>query len=115
MCIFLQFSSIGVFIFEKTIDTPIITGLSVYRVNYDQLNNDEKNKILTSTNLNITCPKILMLTSITLALVKMLRSDTLIEVILNYIRRNVLTKKINTDHTIVCKIFYLSHTNLYSW
>lgn len=115
MCIFLQSSSICVFIFEKSIDTPIITGLSVYRVNYDQLNIEEKNKILTSTNLNITFPKILMLTSITLALAKMLRSDTLIEVILNCIRRSVLAKKINTDHTIVCKNFYLSHTYLYSW
>jgi len=96
-------------------DTPIIAGLSAYyRVNYDQLNNEEKNKILAFKNLSITCPKILMLTSITLALVKMLRSDTLIEVILNYISRNLLAKKINTDHTIVSKHFYLSHTFLYS-
>ncbi|XP_060870265.1 protein PFF0380w-like isoform X3 [Metopolophium dirhodum] len=92
--------SIGVFVFEQTIDTPIITGLSVYRENYDQLNNEEKNKILASTNLNITCPKITILTSITMALVKMLRSDTLIDVILNVIRRNVLKKHMNTEHTI---------------
>lgn len=106
-------SSIGVFVFEQTIDTPIITGLSVYRENYDQLNNEEKNKILASTNLNITCPKVTMLTSITMALVKMLRSDTLIDVILNVIRRNVLKKHMNTDHTIVCKNIYLPHTYLY--
>ncbi|KAL4084433.1 hypothetical protein QTP88_028255 [Uroleucon formosanum] len=72
----------------------------IARENYDQLNNEEKNKILASTNLNITCPKIMMLTSITLALVKMLRSDTLIDFILNVIRRNVLKKHMNTAHTI---------------
>ncbi|XP_022179933.1 protein PFF0380w-like isoform X10 [Myzus persicae] len=93
-------SSIGVFIFEQIIDAPIITGLSVYRASYDQLNNEEKNKILASTNLNITCPKIMMLTSITLALAKMLRSDTLIELILNVIRRNILKKQMNTNHSI---------------
>jgi len=113
MYIFVLSSSIGVFIFEQTIDTPIINGLSVYRVNYDQLNNEEKNKVLTSIHLNITCPQIMMLTSITLALVKMLRSDTLIELILNVIRKNVLKKQMNTDHTIVCKQFYLLHTYLY--
>lgn len=69
----------------------------------NQLYNEEKNKILEFTNLNITCPKIMMLTSITLALVKMLRSDTLIDFILNVIRRNVLKKHMNTAHTIVCK------------
>lgn len=106
-------SSIGVFVFEQTIDTPIITGLSVYRENYDQLNNEEKNKILASTNLNITCPKIMTLTSITMALVKMLRSDTLIDIILNVIRRNVLKRHMNTEHTIVCKNIYLPHTYLY--
>lgn len=93
-------SSIGVFIFEHSICPPIITGLSVYKENYDQLKNEEKNKILASTNLNISCPEIMKLTSITLALVKMLRSDTLIEVILNVIRKNVLKKQMNTDHTI---------------
>jgi len=113
MCIFVHSSAIGLFIFEQIIDAPIITGLSVYRVCYDQLNDEEKNKILASTNLNITYPKIMMLTSITLALVKMLRSDTLIEVILNVIRRNVLKKHMNTDHTIVCKNVYLSYTYLY--
>lgn len=113
ICIFVHSSSIGVLIFEQTIDNPIINGLSVYRVNYDQLNNEEKNKILASTNLNITCPQIMRLTSITLALVKMLRSDTLIELILNVIRKNVLKKQMNTDHTIVCKQFYLLHSYLY--
>ncbi|XP_050058427.1 uncharacterized protein MAL13P1.304-like isoform X3 [Aphis gossypii] len=93
-------SSIGVFLFEHSICPPIITGLSVYKENYDQLKNEEKNKILASTNLNISCPEIMKLTSITLALVKMLRSDTLIEVILNVIRKNVLKKQMNTDHTI---------------
>uniref|UniRef100_A0A2S2NDR8 Uncharacterized protein n=1 Tax=Schizaphis graminum TaxID=13262 RepID=A0A2S2NDR8_SCHGA len=93
-------SSIGVFIFEQSIGPPIITGLSVYKENYEQLKNEEKNKILMSTNLNISCPQIMKLTSITLALVKMLRSDTLIEAILNVIRKNVLTKQMNTDHTI---------------
>jgi len=48
-----------------------------------------------------------------MALVKMLRSDTLIDVILNVIRRNVLKKHMNTDHTIVCKNIYLPHTYLY--
>lgn len=105
--IFVYFSSIGVFIFEQIINPPIITGLSVYKVNYDQLTNEEKNKILASTNLNITCPKIMKLTSITLALVKMLRSDTLIEIILNVIRKNVLTKQMNMDHTIVSKKCFL--------
>lgn len=99
----MYYSSIGVFIFEHSICPPIITGLSVYKENYDQLKNEEKNKILASTNLNISCPEIMKLTSITLALVKMLRSDTLIEVILNVIRKNVLKKQMNTDHTIVCK------------
>jgi len=113
ICIFVHSSSIGVLIFEQTIDNPIINGLSVYRVNYDQLNNEEKNKILASTNLNITSPQIMMLTSITLALVKMLRSDTLIELILNVIRKNVLKKQMNTDHTIVCKKLYLLHSYLY--
>ncbi|XP_060848746.1 MATH and LRR domain-containing protein PFE0570w-like [Rhopalosiphum padi] len=92
--------SIGVFIFEQSICPPIITGLSVYKENYEQLKNEEKNKILASTNLNISCPEIMKLTSITLALVKMLRSDTLIETILNVIRKNVLTKQMNTNHKI---------------
>lgn len=105
MCIYVYFSSISVFIFEHTIEPPIITGLSIYKVNYDQLKNEEKNKILTSTNLNITCPKIMKLTSISLALVKMLRSDTLIETILNVIRNNVLKKQMNIDHTIVSHKF----------
>jgi len=89
--------------------------LSVYKENYDQLKNEEKNKILASTNLNISCPEIMKLTSITLALVKMLRSDTLIEIILNVIRKNVLKKQMNTDHTIVCKKVNLFHTYLYYW
>lgn len=41
------------------------------------------------------------LTTITLALVKMLRSDTLIDLILNVIRKNVLNKQMNMYHTIV--------------
>ncbi|XP_025198722.1 protein PFF0380w-like [Melanaphis sacchari] len=93
-------SSIGVFLFEQLIGPPIINGLSVYRENYDKLKNEEKNKILASTNLNIFCPQIMKLTSITLALVKMLRSDTLIEVILNVIRKNVFKRQMNIDHKI---------------
>lgn len=97
----MNFSSIGVLIFEQSLDVPIINGLSVYRVNYEQMSADEINKQLGSTNLNIQCPKVLKLTSITLALVKMLRSDTLIDLILNVIRKNLLNKKMNTNHTIV--------------
>lgn len=98
---FINFSSIGVFIFEQIIEPPIITGLSSYKENCDQLNDEEKNKLLGSTNLNIICPKIMKLTSITLGLVKMLRSDKLIDLILNAIRKNVLNKQMNMNHSIV--------------
>lgn len=103
----MNFSSIGVLIFEQSLDVPIINGLSVYRVNYEQMSADEINKQLGSTNLYIQCPKVLKLTSITLALVKMLRSDTLIDLILNVIRKNLLNKKMNTNHAIVSKNVYV--------
>lgn len=101
MFLFVNCSSIGVLIFEAKIDPPIITGLSAYQVNYDQLGDEEKNKILGSANLSIICPKIMKLTTITLALVKMLRSNKLIDLILNAIRKNLLNKKMNTNHTVV--------------
>lgn len=101
MSVFVHFSSIGVFIFEQIIDPPIITGLSAYKENYDQKNDEEKNKELGSTNLSIICPMIMKLTTITLALVKMLRSNNMIDLILNVIRKNLLNKKMNTNHTIV--------------
>ncbi|XP_025412008.1 uncharacterized protein LOC112684613 [Sipha flava] len=91
-------SSIGVFIFEQTFGPPIITGLSAYKVNYDQLNDEVKNKELGSVNLSIICPQIMKLTTITLALVKMLRSNKLIDLILNVIRKNLLNKKMNYNH-----------------
>lgn len=99
--LFIHFSSIGAFIFEQIIEPPTITGLSSYKVNCDQLSYEEKNKFLGSTNLNIICPKIMKLTTITLALVKMLRSDSLIDLILNVIRKNLLNKQMNMYHTIV--------------
>lgn len=105
-----NFSSIGVFIFEQTFDPPIITGLSAYKVNYDQLNDEVKNKELGSVNLSIICPQIMKLTTITLALVKMLRSNKLIDLILHVIRKNLLNKKMNYNHitTIVSNkiLFY---------
>lgn len=110
---FVNFSSINVFLFEQTVQPPIITGLSVYKECYDHLDDVEKTKLLNSTKLSIACPAIMRLTSITLALVKMLRSNSLIDCILNAIRKYVLTKKMNTDHSIVsiyrC-IYYLLKT-----
>jgi len=100
---FVNFSTIGVFLFEQASDPPIINGLLAYRENYEQLNDEEKNKLLSSTNLNISFPKIMKLTSVTLALVKMLRSDTLIDLILNVIRKNLFNKKMNTHHSVVSK------------
>lgn len=91
------------FLFELASDPPIITGLLAYRENYEQLHEEEKNKLLSSINLNIRFPKIMKLTSITLALVKMLKSDTLIDLILNVIRKNLFHKKMNTNHFVVSK------------
>lgn len=98
-----NYSSVGVLIFEQIIETPIITGLSVYKESYDHLNDEEKNKLLRSTNLSITCPEIMKLTVITLALMQMLRSDSLIDHILNVIRKNVFNRHMNTDTSIVSK------------
>jgi len=97
----LYFSSIGVFLYEQTIDSPIITGLSVYKQISDNLNDEENLNLLRSTNLSIICPQITNLTSITLALANMLKSDSLINLILSVIRKNILNKKMNTDHSIV--------------
>lgn len=95
--LYIIFSSIGVFISEELIHQPTITGLSVYRVNYDKFDVEEKNEILESTYLNIICPTIIKLTLITLALVKMLESDTLIEIILKVIQNNLFNKRMNTS------------------
>jgi len=77
--------------------------LSAYRENYEQYNANKKNELLSSINLNISFPKIMKLTSITLALVKMLKSDTLINLILNVIQKNIFKKKMNTNHSVVSK------------
>lgn len=109
MFVVVNYSSIGVLIFEQTIETPIITGLSVYKESYDHLIDEEKNKILRSTNLSITCPKIMKLTIITLALMQMLRSDSLINHILNVIRKNVFNKHMNTDNSTASKNIFLCY------
>lgn len=99
----LNFSSIGVLLFEQTIDPPIINGLSVFKEHYEEFTEEEKNNILKTINLSISCPSISKLTSITLALVKMLRSDKLIDLILNVIRKNLFNNTMNKDHSVVSK------------
>lgn len=47
------------------------------------------------------------LTIITLALMQMLRSDSLIDHILNVIRKNVFNKRMNTDNSTVSKNIFL--------
>lgn len=83
-------------------------------MNYDELNVDERNTILRSTVLSIHFPTIMKLTSITLALVKMLRSSTLVDLILNFIRKNILNKKMNTDHTLVSKTLFKNKNNIFN-
>lgn len=108
----LIFSSIGVLLFERTINPPIISGLIVYRENFDLINDYEKNKLLRSTQLNIACPKIIKLSCITLALVKMLGSNTLVDLILNVIQNNLFNKQVNLDHENVSENMYLCKNNL---
>lgn len=80
--------------------------MSAFKEDYEDLTKEEKNKILRTINLSISCPSISKLTSITLALVKMLRSDKLIDLILNVIRKNLFKNKMNKDHSIVSKNKY---------
>lgn len=103
------YSTIGVLLFEKFFDTTIITGLTAFGVNYDEVNNEEKNMLLRSSNLNITCPQIMKLTTITLELVKIFKSDRLLDFILNIIRRNLLNKKTNINCKTVSKIYSRHH------
>ncbi|VVC30235.1 Hypothetical protein CINCED_3A011875 [Cinara cedri] len=104
-------STICVLLFENIFNPLKITGLTTFGVNCENMNNEEKNELFGSTNLSITCPKIMKLTSITLELVKLLQSDRLISMILNSIRNNILNKKINlnnkTDHQLIMQTLYL--------
>lgn len=101
MFFILNFSSIGVLLFEQIFDPPVINGLSAFKKHYEDLTEEEKNKILKTINLSISCPSISKLTSITLALVKMLRSDKLVDLILNFIQRNLFENKMNSNHSLV--------------
>lgn len=114
MVFFFFTSSIGVFIFEQTIGVPVIAGLLAYRENNDQMNIELKNKYLRSINLNISYPDVIKLTTITLALAKMLRSNTLVNLILTVIRKNLFNRKMSTDHSNVRKTKYRDYHTLYS-
>lgn len=93
--------------FERSINPPLISGLLVYRENFDLINDCEKNKLLRSTQLRINCPKITKLSFITLALAKMLGSNSLIDLILGVIQNNLFNKQVNLDHENVSENMHL--------
>ncbi|XP_050522883.1 probable serine/threonine-protein kinase DDB_G0282963 isoform X17 [Daktulosphaira vitifoliae] len=93
-------SSIGVLLFEKMIAVPIINGLAPFKIDYSQLESPQQIERLREINLHIECPTIVKLTSLTLALAKMIRKDSFIYLVLSVIRKNVLNKKMNMNHAI---------------
>lgn len=106
------YSTIGVLLFENIFNPPIITGLPDFDVHYNEMNVEEKNELLRPKNLNMICPKVMKLTSITIELVKILKNYRLVDLILNIIRNNLLNKRTNINFKIVSKTFSRNYVTL---